>query len=40
MGESFAVEGKQTYSRLNFCGGRKYGGARLKCLVGQVNNAH
>ena len=28
MGESFTVEGKQTYLRLNFRGGRKYGGAR------------
>ena len=40
MGKSFVVEGKQTYSRLNFHGGQKYGGTRSKRLAVHVNNAH
>ena len=37
IGESFAVEGKQAYSRLNFRGGRK---SCSKRLAVHVNNAH
>ena len=33
MGESFTVEGKQSYSGLNFRGGRKCGDTCLKYLA-------
>ena len=38
MGESFAVEGKQTYLRLNFRSGLQYGGAHSNSRACKKND--